>query len=110
VEVGVANATVNTGAGGPVKGQVNVQSFTADANGHVGTGGLGAGANARVVQWGGQISFNVGSHTVTLNGSVSAIGAGASAHVDWNHGFSAGGGAILLLVGASLNVSVTGGN
>lgn len=96
--------------GAPVKGQVNVQSFTADANGHAGTGGLGAGANARVVQWGEQISFNVGSHTVTLNGTVSAIGAGADAHIDWNHGFSAGGGAILLLVGASLNVSVTGGN
>ena len=110
VEIGVANATVNTGAGGAAKGQVNVQSFTADANGHVGTGGVGAGANARVVQWGGQLSFNVGSHTVTLNGSVSAIGVGANGHVDWSHGFSAGGGAILLLVGASLNISVTGGH
>jgi len=101
---------VGAGAGTPDKGQVNLQYLTADANGHVGNGGFGAGANARALQWGGQISFNVDGHTVTLNGSVSAIGAGANAHVDWNHGLSAGGGAILLLLGASLNVSVTGGN
>jgi hypothetical protein len=110
VGAGAVNVTVNTGGTSNVRGQVNVQSFTADANGHIGTGGAGAGANARVAQWGGQLSFKVGSRTVTLKGTVSAIGVGADAHIDWNHGFSAGGGAILLLLGASLNVNVTGGN
>ena len=103
---GAVNVTVNTGGTSNVTGQVNVQLFTADANGHVGTGGVGAGVNARVTEWGGDLSFKVAGDTVTLKGTVSAIGLGANAHVDWRHGFSAGAGIIAVAVGASLNVSV----
>jgi hypothetical protein len=108
--VGATNMTVNTGAGSNVKGQVNVQSFTADANGHASWTGAGIGANARVVQWGGQLSVKIGSYTVTTTGTVSAIGFGGQAHLDVNHGFSAGAGLILGVVGASLNISVNRGN
>jgi hypothetical protein len=106
---GLVNVTINTGSGVPVHGQVNVQGATADANGHIATSGVGAGAGARLVQDGGQISFPLGNHTVTLSGTFSLIGADAEAHVDFNNGFSAGAGLTLLAAGASFDIDVTGG-
>ena len=106
VEAGGANVTITTNSGGNVQGQVNIQSFTAGANGQVGKSGASAGAEAKVFEGSGQLSAKVGAYTVSVKGTFDVVGAGASGQVKWSGGFTAGAKVILFALGAGVTIDV----
>ena len=77
---GGANVTIDSN-GGNTKGQTNLQYFTGDASGSIGKKGGQVGANARVFEGSGQLSTKVFGLTVTVKGTVSALGVGANGHI-----------------------------
>ncbi len=106
-EVGIGGAKTEINSdGGNTKGQDTFQMFTADANGKIGAKGIGLGANARVFEGTGQLSFKVGHENVAVKGTFSVVGVGANGHITWTNGFSAGGGVILGALGAGLSVNI----
>jgi len=108
---GLANVTV-TVPGGNTTGQVNVQGLTASANAQA-SGSLSkleakgsVGAEAKVVEFSGQLSIKVGNHTLAAKGTVDLVGVGAKGSASVSpRGFSAELKVIAGALGAGLKVS-----
>lgn len=65
-----------------------------------------ADTSARVSHPPGQLSTEVFGYTVSVKGTFSALGVGASGHVNWSSGLDVGGSVIFGLVGAGLTIVV----
>jgi RHS repeat-associated protein len=84
--------------GGPglAEGKVNVNFGTADAGAHIGTDGAGAKAEASVLSFSGTVKLG----SITMTGTVNAVGAGAQASLT-SRGASLG---ATFLVGADVSI------